>query len=148
MPKRVVKGIDVRISEMPNLAGQLRSDFAFSRRVNEEYVVPSPRDSMVEAEGLHPCVVVPEYDLGKTLAVIYKKPMTYLNPAPGDLLFKESARGFEQEVVKRFIIPKEGKMYYSESEWMHDTSPEGLYPTLIFPKELVGKVVTLLSTIE
>ena len=146
MPREKTKGVNVTIRGLSNIGGQLEHEFAFGRRVNEEYVIPTDHtDKFISAEGLYPCSVVPGYDLGKTLTVVFRKPITYVNPNPDELLFKESMRGFDQAVVKRHIVPKKGKIYYGESEWIHDSSPEGMYPTLIFRKELVGKIVTLIS---
>jgi hypothetical protein len=138
--------IDISISKIPNFEGQYAHKFAFERRVNEEYVIPTdPRDKFISKEGFYPCAVVPEYLKGKALTVFYTKPIIFLNPRLDGELFKESFRGFDQTVVERHIVPSKSKQYYNESEWTNDGSPEGLYPTLIFPRELTGKVVTLIS---
>jgi len=139
-------GINLSIRRLQDFEGQFAHTFSFDRRVNEEYIIPTDSgDKFVSIEGLYPCAVVPEYDCMMVLTAVYKKPIIYLAAKPEEILFKESFRGFEQTVVKRHIVPRKGKMYYSESEWTSDSSPEGLYPTLIFPRELVGKVVTLIS---
>jgi hypothetical protein len=145
MKKEKRHGLDISISALPNFNGQFSHTFPYNRRVNEEHVIPTdPNDKLITVEGLYPCAVVPCYDLNKTLSVVYRKEIIYLNTKEKDMLFKEVFRGFEQKVVERHIVPKKGKMYYSETEWTKDsTSPAGLYPTVIFPKELIGKVVTL-----
>jgi hypothetical protein len=138
--------IDISIRKIRDFEGQYIHKSAFERRVNDEYVVSvDPQDKFVTKVGFYPCAVVPEYLKGKTLTVVYEKPIVFLNPRPDEELFKESFRGFDQTVAERRIAPNKSKIYYSESEWASDTSPEGLYPTLIFPRELIGKVVTLIS---
>lgn len=138
--------IDISIRKLQEFEGQFTHMGSFGRRVNEEYVIPmTSNDKFVSAKGLYPCAVVPEYFNSKVLTVVYNKPIINLTRRPEDELFEESVRGFEQMVVERHLVPKKGKMYYSESSWTTDDSPEGRYPTLIFPKELVGKVVTLIA---
>lgn len=144
MRKEKRAGIDISIRALENFNGQFSPYFPYTRRVNEEYVIPTePNDKLVTVKGLYPCSVVPYYHLGKTLNVVYRKEIVYLNSDEKDMLFKEVFRGFEQKVLERRVVPRKGKIYYSETEWATDTSPAGLYPTVIFPKELIGKVVML-----
>lgn len=103
-------------------------DSSFERRVGEKYFVPKHVDSLVKLEGLCPAIIVPEQYTYRFLSVVYKKDF------------------FEQEVIDRYLIPSKGRNYYSKTEWIHGTSPDGFYPSIICPKELVGRVVTVSST--
>ncbi len=140
------RDVRVEIRNMPDINGQFSRSMAYERRVSEEYVIlGSQPDAYVSKEGIYPCSVVPSYDLGKTLTVVFRSRTIDLNPDPDSHLFKESVRGFDETVVERHIVPSKGRLYYSETEWMESDSKEGTYPTLIFQKGLVGKVVTLFS---
>ncbi len=54
-------------------------------------------------------------------------------------------KSFKQKASRRKIIPEKSRNYYNEHEWIHGTSPEGLYTTIICPEELIGKVVTVMT---
>lgn len=146
MPKKSKEGVSISISRIPSFGEQLGFLGSYGRRVNEDYIIPEPKDPFVKSEGLHPCSVVPSVDEGKILTVVYRKPVTTINPVPDDELFRESARAFDQQVVKRHIVPRKGRIYYGNNRWFADEgSPEGMYATLIFPKELIDKVVLLVD---
>jgi len=137
--------VNLSILRIQNIEGQVIFGSSFERRVNEEYIIPrESSDLFVNKEGLYPCSVVPRYLDGNTLSVVYKAQIVCLNLGEEEKLFEKNIQGFEQKVVERYIVPRKGRMYFSESEWRVDDSPEGLYTSLIFPKYLVGRLVTLI----
>lgn len=140
---RTGRGIDIQIQGIKELEGQLVFGSSFQRRVNEEYIIPESDDPFCKEEGLYPCSVVPEYLNGKALIAVYIGRIVNITPAKKEELFEENIRGFEQKVMKRHLDPRRGRMYPSETSWYVDDSPKGLYTTLIFPKHLTGKMVTL-----
>lgn len=121
---------------------------SFSRRVDEDYIIPKGcRDDLVAQEGLHPCTVIPAIHKNEQIAVIYNESLSDLT-GPGSL--ENNFNGFIQTVRERYLVPEKSRLYYSrrdwldpEKGWMADESPEGLYPTLILPEELVGVVVLI-----
>jgi hypothetical protein len=140
---RTGRGIDIEIHWIKELEGQLVFGSSFQRRVNEEYIIPETDDPICKEERLHPCSVVPEYLNGKALIAVYIGRIVNITPVKKEELFEENIRGFEQNVMKRHLDPSRGRMYTSETSWYVDDSPEGLYTTFIFPKYLIGKMVTL-----
>lgn len=124
----------------------------FSRRINEDYIIPvGYRDELVTQEGLYPCTVVPAIHKNHELAVIYNESLSDIS-GPGSI--EKNFSGFIQKARERYLIPEKSRAYYSRRDWldpdkgwMADKSPEGFYPTLLFPEELVGVVVLIAKKI-
>jgi len=120
---------------------------ALSRRVNQEYMVPRKRvhDPYVKKRGLYPSVGLPYYYDGVEVIAVYGVNIIQASKNGENILFDENIRGFRQRVMHRHTIPRKGRFYYSEREWTHDSSPEGLYTNIIFPEWLVGKKVMIIA---
>ncbi len=120
---------------------------SFERVVDEDYLVPrgGVSDPYIGEEGLYPSAVVPEYFIGKTLVVVYESDIMDLGLTnEEEKKFHPTYGGFEQKVVKRRLIPSRSRNYSNGSPYtVNSSSPTGLYPTVILPKSLVGKVIRL-----
>jgi len=133
--------IRISIVKMPRLKG-IHYLESFGRRIGEDYIVPQDNidDPFVREEGLHPCTVVPKYCIGKELIVLSKRNLI----RDGNIV--EEISGSKQICIKRYLIPKKSKTYYSETDYIPDGSPSGLYPTLIMQDGLIGKKVIIIDT--